>query len=559
MISNALGTANTPRAHMNNRAAMDCLRDIGLWEECAKVGHGGKYIMHYRWCETLAGEEYARNYSWGFGDRAGDYVNASPCHHLDLPQSVLEPILLRYATTNGFKARFDTEFLSFKEDKASGKTICLVQDKVTGVQYQIATKYLFGADGGRSKIVKQLGFPMTVVPGGGIAYNVLVNVELGHLMENRQGNLHWCMRLYKDYPFLVVARMVKPWHQWMFVVLPKGPQVPEQTFTYEEWAEIVKDCIGDGDDVDVEVVDVSKWIINETSADVVSKGNIFCLGDAIHRHPPTLGLGSNTCIQDSFNLSWKISLVLKGIASPSILDTYNVERQPIAAELVRLSNDKLRAHIGVWQAIGIQPPGAPLEQRIATLQTLRSSTPDGKAARALLKERVRELYSETAALGIEMGQFYNSTVVYANDEPQPFAKTGREADDPQQFYEPCTYPGRRLPHVWLNTPVPGKLVSTIDIAGKGRFCLITGMGGEAWKVAAKQVQEELGVPIHAVAIGRALDWEDTYLSWDDRKGVEEDGAVLVRPDLFVAWRAQTSGDEEAKLGKVMKSLLGLKA
>ena len=276
MISAAPGTANTPRAHLTNASALECLRDIGLWEECERLGYAGETIMHFRWCESMGGEEYARNYSWGNGARKSDYEQASPCHHMDLPQSLLEPVLVKYASTHGFNVRFDTRLLSFRQDERSGRTICLVQDRLAGTEYEISTKYLFGADGARSVVADQLGLPMTVFPGGGLAFNIQVEADLSHLMPHRQGNLHWCIRLEKDYPFMCVGRMVKPWNEWLFVFFPKGPSAPNPERTSEEWRELVKDAIGDAS-VEVKVLRVSKWMINEVSADVISKGNMYAL------------------------------------------------------------------------------------------------------------------------------------------------------------------------------------------------------------------------------------------------------------------------------------------
>jgi hypothetical protein len=114
---------------------------------------------------------------------------------------------------------------------------------------------------------------MTVLPGGGLAFNVLYRADLSHLMPNRPGNLHWCVRMEKDYPFLCVNRMVKPWNEWMFVFFPKGPDAPNPDRSDKEWKDIIKDCIGD-ESVNVEILGVSKWLVNETSADVISKGNV---------------------------------------------------------------------------------------------------------------------------------------------------------------------------------------------------------------------------------------------------------------------------------------------
>jgi 2-polyprenyl-6-methoxyphenol hydroxylase-like FAD-dependent oxidoreductase len=128
-----------------------------------------------------------------------------------LTQNLLEPVLLKYAGNNGFTVRFDTKLLTFEEgeeDENKRKIRVTVEDLVSGFQYDIRTKYLFGADGGRSTVAKILDLPFTSIPGGGFAYNVLLRADLKHLMQYQQGNLHVCMRMLKDHPFLCVARMV---------------------------------------------------------------------------------------------------------------------------------------------------------------------------------------------------------------------------------------------------------------------------------------------------------------------------------------------------------------
>jgi hypothetical protein len=283
----------------------------------------------------------------------------------------------------------------------------------------------------------------------------------------------------------------------------------------------------------------------------------FCLGDAIHRHPPTLGLGSNTCIQDSYNLAWKINLVLTNLAPSSLLATYNIERQPVGAQLVTASNNALRRHFAIWEAIGCAPPGSSEDQRLAGITELRSNTIEGKERRNLLKTTLDDICHETQALGVGLNQLYTSSGIYVADEPSPHIPQGREADDAELYHELGTYPGRRFPHAWLGTKNPGPLVSTLDVAGKGRFTLFSGMGGEAWSSAADAVEKELSVEIKVVGIGRGLEWEDVYLDWESKKGIEEEGCVLVRPDCFVAWRAVESGDEEVRLRRVMRAVLHL--
>jgi hypothetical protein len=88
LISSAPGPAKTPRAHLTNPPALECLRDLdpAMYQECLRLGNTGDFIKHYRWCETMAGEEYARQLSWGSGDRKGEYEQMTPCQYMDLPQ-----------------------------------------------------------------------------------------------------------------------------------------------------------------------------------------------------------------------------------------------------------------------------------------------------------------------------------------------------------------------------------------------------------------------------------------------------------------------------------------
>jgi hypothetical protein len=286
----------------------------------------------------------------------------------------------------------------------------------------------------------------------------------------------------------------------------------------------------------------------------------MCLGDAVHRHPPLNGLGSNTCIQDAFNLAWKVAYVHKGLADKSILDTYSVERQPVGKAIITRANQAFRDHFNVWEALGTLPKD--LSDRKAVLEELSSDTKKGEIRRKAFREAITLTSHEFHALGIEMGQCYSGNGIYTADEPHPHALLGKAMEDDILFYEPSTYPGRRLPHVWLNTAIPGPYKSTIDLAGHGAFTLfISGPGGQGWKDAAAKTSKQMGVPMNAYTIGYRQDWEDVYFDWDRLSGVQESGVVLVRPDRFVAWRSErglsSTNDYVDKLGLVMRSILGL--
>ncbi|KAJ5746210.1 hypothetical protein N7520_011392 [Penicillium odoratum] len=559
MVSASATNADTPRAHITNMAAMECLRDIGLDVECNRLATNAMNMMHTRWAYSMAGEEYARIHSWGHDPkRKGDYETASPCDPVDLPQTLLEPILVRYATLNGFSCRFDTKFVRFEQGD-EGMTSTL-RDDISGTEYQIRSKYLFGADGARSEVFRQLKLPLDIRPDQGLAYNVHLKADLSRYMKYRTGNLHWLLQPDKEHPLFgwaCIARMVKPWDEWLFIVLPERGKELDFEPTHEQWLGRMKEFIGD-DSIDTEILGVSKWRINDVVAEKFSEGRVFCLGDAVHRHPPSNGLGSNTCIQDAYNLAWKVAHVLKGQASPSILETYTAERQPVGRGVVTRANSSFRHHGPVWEALGVVLSTP--EQRLGALKELKEPSSKGRARRAALQAAIEETEHEYHALGTEMGQFYQSTAIYAADEPTSFYSPDVVAQDLDLTLIRSTYPGCRMPHAWLNNTIPVERISTIDLAGGGSYVLLTGIGGEAWKGAAALIGKELGVTIKAYSIGFRQDFEDVYFDWARVRSVDETGCVLVRPDRHVAWRCnEVLGDEApcaTKLRRVMMSVLG---
>lgn len=301
IISAAPGCAETPRAHITNMAALECLRDIDLDKQCIDAAAAGHNMRHTRWCHSMAGEEYARLYSWGndpkrkasnpnVGFQAreldvlillqGDYDAASPCDHVDLPQTELEPILTRRAVRKGWTLRFNTSFISFnRSTKDSDTIISQVRDDVTGATYKIQSRFLFGCDGARSQVLRELQIPLIKKPGQGLALNVLLKADLSHLVENRTGNLHWVFQPEKEHPawgWACIVRMVRPWDEWMFIFLPSpGADVKgdDMIVSEDQYLARAKEIIGD-DSVKIEILDVSKWVINETVAEYYSDGNM---------------------------------------------------------------------------------------------------------------------------------------------------------------------------------------------------------------------------------------------------------------------------------------------
>lgn len=199
-----------------------------------------------------------------------------------------------------------------------------------------------------------------------------------------------------------------------------------------------------------------------------------------------------------------------------------------------------------------------LAARQAILAEFKAASPAGRARRVAFQKAVEDTKYEHHALGAEMNQQYTSSAVFLDDEKEgpPEYET---YDDRMLHYKPSTYPGCRLPHAWLNRVVPTKPTSTHDLAGKGAFAIITGIGGkEVWSAAAEKVRQALGMSVAVTSVGWRQDFEDPFFDWERVKGVEDSGAVLIRPDRTVAWRCRETGNgEEDKLELVLKKVLGL--
>ncbi len=349
-------------------------------------------------------------------------------------------------------------------------------------------------------------------------------------------------------------RMVRPWKQWLLVCFtPGATEDPFRDLTPQspELLDYIRELIGD-DSVPIQVLRLDPWVVRDSVAETFSlSGDAFLLGDAAHRHPPSYGLGSNTCIQDAYNLAWKVAYVSKGIAGKRLLDSYSEERQPVGAELVNGSNAQLRSHAAVWEALGMF--AATPEEGLQQIRELSDPSKAGAARRAQLHDALEGKRQEGESLGLTMNQWYTSNAIRLDDERKP--RPLLEGDKIVKV-QISTYPGSRLPHAWLDQRTSIKMISTQDLAGHGSFTLFTGHGGEEWKRAAADISKATGIPIEVYAIGFGLDYQDVYRDWQDRRGVQDSGCVLVRPDRFVAWRSDSLvPDCKEKLSAVLNQIL----
>jgi len=542
MISRHSGTADTPRAHITNQRTMEALRDVGLEKACMAHASPSEFIEHSFWLRSMAGEELARTYAWGNDPaRMGDYAAASPCRMCDLPQTELEPILIAEARRLGCDVRFHTELISFEQD-ADGVT-ALIVDRRSGQTEQVRAQYMIGADGARSRIVEQLDIGLTGQHGLGCAINVDCELDLTEYVKHRRGSLFATIQSGSSlWAPVAMFRMVRPWTRWLVALIaPPTAGVPEPS--QQEIEQRVLELVGIPD-MPMKTLSISRWWINDVVAERYAVGRVFCMGDAVHRHPPTNGLGSNTCIQDAFNLAWKLALVLHGQASAGLLDSYNTERQPVGRQIVARANKSMRHNQKIWDALGAGLTAA-------TPSRDRETSNPREGYEALRRDIVESQY-EYHAHGVEMNRAYDSTALVSDGTEPSFQR------DPELYYQPSGRPGSPLPHLWLGHREPGPRMSTLDVAGKQRFVLLLASEGEAWRDAAASVSAHLGVKVEVISIGPFMDYEDHYGQWRELVGIETNGCILVRPDLYIAWRSKSLvEDPTAELYGVMSQILNL--
>lgn len=494
---------------------------------------------------TLAGREFAR--LWSFGNnpsRLGEYRGASPGRICDLPQDRFEPIIVGEALRLGVKTRFRTKFLSLTQD-ADGVTAA-VEDQVAGETYQIRCRYLIGADGGQSPVAKAIGLPFAGTPGLAGAVNVHFTADLSRYTAYRPGSLYWVLQPDREGALGNASlRMVRPWNEWIGAFVHMGEALA--SLSHAEIISEIRRLIED-DTVEIKIKGVYPWRINHVVAERYHAGRVFCAGDAVHRHPPTNALGGNTCIQDAFNLVWKIAAVLRWGAGPQLLDTFNTERQPIGKQIVDRAIASLRLNPEIVRAFGIERDAAPAERQ-AAFEVFFEESDAGEARRAAVWRAIRAREYNVHAHGVEMNQFYTSPIVIGDGAPPLTSDIDREL-----HYQATTCPGARLPHCWVEHQ--GATCSTLDLAKPERFTLLARNRGAAWLKAAAALAAELPFELAALRIGPGCEVSDLYGEWADLSEIGETGALLVRPDQHIAWRCKASaGGEAAVLRQVISRCL----
>lgn len=454
--------------------------------------------------ESLAGRQLAE-----FIPGLNEGVDAlSPCRRLFVSQPGLEPILRRRAEESGAQALYGYELGDVSQND-DGVT-ATVRNGESGDVKTISARYLIGAEGGRSSLRQHLGIEMD---GHGVFSNsmtIYFRADLARHFVGRNFSVIYVVnqelsgffRLEKDgrRGFLAVNVIGDP------VADPERAANAAIDMSEERLVALVRAAAGIAD-LPVEIEGVARWRCTADVARSYRTGRIFLAGDAAHLMPPTGGFGGNTGVHDAHNLAWKMALVVKGLAGPALLDTYEMERRPAGRFTV--------------------------EQAYTRYVT--------RTAPYLNATDYEPLASDFA---IELGTVLHSPAIIT-DNP-----VSSDHIEPQESFG---RPGTRAPHLWLERQ--GRRVSTLDLLGNG-FALLTGPEGFAWLDAASSVSREVpGLPFVAHRIG-SPELSDPDGAFADAYGIGPDGASLIRPDGYVAWRAQgTPDDGAAQLRSILSRIL----
>jgi 2,4-dichlorophenol 6-monooxygenase len=411
-----------------------------------------------------------------------------------------------------------------------------IRDVASGREYVVRCRYLLGADGGRR------------VPG-------LIGVDyegLGVITETATLHVSADFSSCAPDPDVLIRWIFSPQAGALVVMVPMGPDrwgpaseewvihlnypADDPRAQSDEQVEAdVRSALGIGD-LPMRTHKITRWTVDAVLASSFRVGRVFLLGDAAHRHPPTGGLGLTSAIHDAQNLCWKLAAVLRGVAAPAVLDTYQEERRPVDERNCQRSLENGLNHFGIVEALGVSP-ATTAEANMAALRRMWSGRPEDREHRSAILRAMRLQSMEFSELNVELGYSYDSDAVVGDGTPKP------SLVDDVRVHQPSTRPGAPLPHAWIDDE-DGNRRAIRELVVPGRFLLIVGEDGGAWCDAASRLAADADVPVDAVRIGHVDgDLYDPRCTWLRHRGIESTGAVLVRPDRVVAWRVRSASED----------------
>jgi 2-polyprenyl-6-methoxyphenol hydroxylase-like FAD-dependent oxidoreductase len=479
-----------PKAHaLNPRSLEICAAagvDMAALHAVATPTDEGRYV---RMVETLSKPDigvlaYERQ------DEAVRQVTPWPLINIEQPrfEEVLERAVLALPSVD---LRKGLEWLSC--DQGEDGVVSTLKDRASGEEIKVRSRYLIAADGAGSPVRDSIGIPMEGPEG--LAHNMMIHFEadLRGLVGDRPAILYF---LFGPGPngVMIAYDIGKTW----VMMNPCNPEDRPEDLDDEACRKVVLAAVG-ADVPDLTIKGVRSWIMSAQVARRYRSGNVFLVGDAGHRFPPTGGLGLNTGIGDIDNLAWKIVANEAGWAGPALLDSYDTERRNIADTNMGQSVVNAMRIRMLFEALGYGY-GQSVD---ADTFYARLSDPE---SRAKVDEAVAFQKDHFDSLRLQMGFAYGD---------------GLKSDDmlPVSQFEQKVAVGARLPHMALTGGG-----STLDLTTPDGFVLITGRQHGLWTALA----EAAAAPVRVVAEGTGF--ETLAGDWASAMGLTASGALLVRPD-----------------------------
>jgi putative polyketide hydroxylase len=498
LVEKRPSTARHPRARGVNARSMELLRFVpGLEDELCAASRASQQDFTIVVAPTVSSAPIQTIMPpGGFDTRP-----LTPATMAMAGQDLVEPILLRRARALGAEILFSTELTRFTQDQDGIRAT--IRDVATGEATTVVADYLIAADGHRSPIRQALGIKTE----GPAAFSQNMSILFESDFVPPQGERAFALYYLRNPDFTGAFISTDDPRVGQVSVEYDPTRESAVDYTDERCAALVRAAVGVRD-LEAEILDVMPWEMSSKLADRMAQGRVFLIGDGAHTMPPTGGLGGQTAIQDAADIAWKLALVLQGKADAGLLDTYHEERHPVAAMTVARQ----------------------------TANYVERMRPDRKG--------LADPDAELDYLSVAMGYLYRSPAISLEAPDDE-----RKAENP---LAPSGRPGARLPHVPLTQS--DATISTLDLVGAG-FTLIAAPGGGGWIGAARELKRLADAPIEAYQIDAdAIDAEGLFLQ---RTGLERDGAILVRPDGFIAWRSRAGASDPyatlaAALGRALR-------
>lgn len=494
------GISRHPKAMGVTRRTAEIYRQLGLLARMREQDFTGKDVSLMIWAKSLTGEILGR------APISNLHSPYSPCSPFHCPQTWTETVLLDAVEKESLATvRFGHEVTALRED--DGGVTLEIQSAAGAENWKAG--WLVAADGAASATRRLIGMEAQGPGDMGHFLNVFFRAPLGEILRERRSVLYNVLR--PDLIEFFVA--VNGDDLWLMHHFLQDGETPAD-YPHETLKNFIRDAAG-LPGLAVEILGVAPWVMSPKVTAQYRHGRILFTGDAAARLSPSGGLGLNNGMQSSHNLAWKLADVVHDRANPGLLDTYHQERHDLAVGIMQRTNSNA-------------------EEVMAYVQLALKGDFDG------LRRLIASSHRQKPAHGLDIG------IAYENGALIPDGSAPAALADPLNDYAPSGRPGSRFPHAEVTRN--GQMCSTLDFFGKD-FVVVAGQ---------EAALEEDGRPaIIRLGSPSAILSDESFL---EILGLSPTGALLVRPDGYIAWRKPAdaaSDDIRAALEKILRPENGL--